>query len=122
MSRPAAIARFKTWPGFFDWTPFALVRPALPTEQIEALRVRMSDTHGDEMTLVTRLAAELAERDAALMRELDAVLVAHERRRADIVHALHTLAARIGHVPMGRVEHGQPVPAPAPLGQQALVH
>lgn len=35
---PAAIARYKTWPGFFDWTPFALVRPALPAEQIEALR------------------------------------------------------------------------------------
>lgn len=68
-------------------------------QQIEALRTRMADTHGDEMYLVTRLAAEMAQRDAEMMREVEAILLAHEQRRVDIVRALHTLAARIGHVP-----------------------
>lgn len=76
-------------------------------QQLEALRTRMADTHGDEMYLVTRLAAEIAQRDAEMMREVEAILLAHEQRRADIVRALHTLAARIGHVP--------PVVMPAPL-------
>lgn len=70
------------------------------SQQIEALRTRMADTHGDEMTLVTRLAAEIAQRDAEMMREVEAILLAHEQRRADIVRALTTLAARIGHVPV----------------------
>lgn len=68
-------------------------------QQIEALRTRMADTHGDEMYLVTRLAAEIAQRDSEMMREVEMILLAHEQRRADIVRALHTLAARIGHVP-----------------------
>lgn len=80
------------------------------TQQIEALRVRMADTHGDEMYLVTRLAAEIAQRDAEMIREVEAVLLAHEQRRTDIVRALHTLAARIGHLP--------PAVMPAPLYQQ----
>lgn len=74
-------------------------------QQIEALRIRMADTHGDEIYLVTRLAAEVAERDAEMMREVEAILLAHEQRRADIVRALTTLAARIGHVPVAGFQH-----------------
>lgn len=32
------LARYRSWPGFFDFTPFALLRPAVPEEQLEALR------------------------------------------------------------------------------------
>ena len=95
-------------------------------QQLEALRTRMADTHGDEMYLVTRLAAEIAQRDAEMMREVEAILLAHEQRRADIVRALHTLAARIGHVPVARFQHdpvamSEPIEqAPEPPGSHAV--
>jgi hypothetical protein len=32
------LLKYRSWPGFFDFTPFALVRPAVPEEQLQALR------------------------------------------------------------------------------------
>ena len=68
-------------------------------EQIEALRVRLFDSHADELHLATRLKVEIAERDAELMREIMAILEAHDNRRRELGRALHILAERIGDVP-----------------------
>lgn len=83
-------------------------------QQIEALRTRMLDSHGDEMYLVARLAADIAQRDAELLTEIEDILHAHEQRRCDAVRALHTLAARIGHVP--------PIVPPLSLRQPEASH
>jgi hypothetical protein len=73
----------------------------MPTlaEQIEALRVRLFDSHANELHLATRLKVEIAERDAELLREITATLEVHDHRRRDIARALHILAQRIGHLP-----------------------
>jgi hypothetical protein len=83
-------------------------------QQIEALRRTWLIPMCDEMYLVTRLAAEIAQRDAEMMREVEAILLAHELRRADIVRALHTLAARIGHVPPPQPLAAHPIDQPPP--------
>lgn len=70
-------------------------------EQIDALRTRMADVHGDESYRITRLAAEVAARDAAMLREIEQLIEAHAQRRAQIAAAIAVLADRIGHLPGG---------------------
>lgn len=69
------------------------------TEQIEALRTKMNAAAGDELALTKDLAAELFAHDKSLMREIEAMLTGHQRRRGDILAALDRLAARIGYLP-----------------------
>lgn len=68
-------------------------------EKIAALRVKITDSHGDELYLATRLKADIAARDAELMSEIITILQDHENRRRDVAHALHLLAARVGQLP-----------------------
>lgn len=80
-------------------------------EKIEALRVKVLDTHGDELYLTTRLKADIAARDAELMTEIVSLIEDHEHRRRNVAQALHLLAQRIGQLP--RV-------APVSAGPQGL--
>lgn len=68
-------------------------------EKVAALRVKMSDAHADEITLATRLKAEILARDAELMTEIMGIIQDHESRRRDVVNALEILSRRIGRLP-----------------------
>ncbi len=68
-------------------------------EKLEALRVKIADTHGDELYLAARLKADIAARDAELMSEIVSIIQDHDSRRRDVAQALHLLASRIGQLP-----------------------
>lgn len=68
-------------------------------DQIEALRVKMLDEHGEAMRLLDGLDKRLFANDADIMRRLESILSEGERRKGDIVRAMQTLAARIGCLP-----------------------
>ncbi len=69
------------------------------SDQIEALRARMVDEHAEAMRLIEGLDKRLLANDGEVMRALESMLIADAQRKADIVAALQTLAARIGFLP-----------------------
>lgn len=97
----ASLARYRSWPGFFDFTPFALVRPAVPEDQLEALRQavlsspylaantlnhRFSGTRGFSVVFTQEGKARVARQFPAFSEYLDLVL--HPRCNAFFLNPL----------------------------------
>lgn len=85
-------------------------------EKVAALRVQMTDSHADEITLATRLKAEILARDAELMTEIMGIIQDHENRRRDVANALELLARRIGRLPRATATAAQPPSLPEGAG------
>jgi uncharacterized coiled-coil protein SlyX len=78
--------------------------------ELEALRAKMADQHGDEFTKVVELNARIENQDEQLISELNGVIAAHETRRAEVHRLARLLAARVGALPPPAQ---RPVPLPA---------
>lgn len=82
------------------------------SESIEALRLKMVETTEEEKHLVDTLGQRLREADDDIMHALQQIITDQEHRRHDIADLLHTIAARIGHVPRAL---SRPPPVPRPV-------
>lgn len=76
------------------------------SDQIEALRQKMTSDHEDLLSRVEELNSCIFEQDAELMRMLDEIVSGQSRRAVDIAQMLATIHSRIGHIPP---EHYQPL-------------
>lgn len=71
-------------------------------QQIEDMRIRVSELSAGEHTLIRALADALSRADDRLLQAVRQVTTEHEARRAAILHELQGLASRIGAFPNAR--------------------